>query len=79
MEDLTDLTIEIVSTYDDEVPIEDYDAYDLYLMGMIARRQGNIAGATDYLVASIKGNCYIWGSWIELSFLVMDRIAVSFF
>jgi hypothetical protein len=33
--------------------------------------------ATDYIVASITKNPYIWGAWIELAFLIMDRKRVN--
>jgi len=77
MDDLGDLLVEIAASYETDTRIGDYEAYDLYLMGMIARRQGNTAGATDYLVAALKSNSSIWGAWIELAFLIMDRSAVS--
>lgn len=73
MQILTELLHEMMASYDLDVKVEDYDAYDLYLMGMISRRLGDLEGATTYVTASIKGNCYIWGAWIELAFLVTDR------
>lgn len=79
LEDLTDLSFEIISSYEASTRIEDYDAYDLYLLGMISRRQGNNSGAIEYLLASLKANCCLWGCWLELSFLVMDRTGVIIF
>jgi len=73
---LTDLLFEIVGSYEPTVRIEDYDSYDLYVLGMISRRTGNLTESVDYLLASLKANCGLWGCWIELSFLVMDRSGV---
>jgi len=72
-ETLSALIREILASYEDGVDPKNYDAYDSYLLGMISRRLSNIDGATDYLVAAIKSNCFIWGAWVELAFLIMDR------
>jgi hypothetical protein len=73
MEQLGELTHEIMASYEDGTDPKHYDPYDLYLLGMITRRLGDIDVSTDYLVASIMGNCFIWGAWVELAFLIMDR------
>jgi len=78
MDQLGELTHEIMASYDEGVEVKSYDAYDLYLLGMITRRLGDIDVSTDYLVASILSNCYIWGAWVELAFLIMDRKRVGF-
>lgn len=73
MEHLSELSHEILASYPEGKDPVAYDPYDLYLLGMIARRLGDIDMATDYLVGAVNGNNNIWGAWIELSFLVVDR------
>jgi len=79
MEQLGELTHEIMASYEEGTNPKDYDPYDLYLLGMITRRLGDIDVSTDYLVASILRNSFIWGAWIELAFLIMDRKRVSIY
>lgn len=73
MEHLSELSHEILASYPEGKDARHYDPYDSYLLGMISRRLGDLDVATDYLIGAITSNNNIWGAWIELSFLVIDR------
>ncbi|ODN03187.1 Cell division cycle protein 23 [Orchesella cincta] len=73
MEHLSELSHEILASYSEGVDPRNYEPYDLYLLGMISRRLGDIDMATDYLVGALRKNPNIWGAWVELSFLIVDR------
>lgn len=79
MEHLSELSHEILAAYPEGRDPINFDPYDLYLLGMISRRLGDTDRATDFLFGALKGNSNIWGAWVELSFLIVDRKHVCLF
>lgn len=69
---LNEFVYELKASFPDPDPRK-YDPYDLYLLGMISRRLENAKAATEYLVGCLQRNNLIWGAWIELGFLIVDK------